>query len=88
VNPSNQSAWENLVRLAEIEPDLDITRKYAEQAESEIFLRALELIHSPEASDEKEGLRAAANRLLRVRIERLKWPAPYLDGTGTTDFDF
>jgi hypothetical protein len=81
VNPPNQPAWENLIRLAEIEPDLDGTRDHAERAELAIFHRSLELVHSPEESEEKEALRAAANRLLRVRTARLKRPAPSLERT-------
>jgi hypothetical protein len=69
--------WENLVRLAETEPDLKKTRAHLEEAETAMFLRAIELVNSRDEHEESEALHAAAERLLWVKRVRLGWPDPY-----------
>ena len=70
---------ENLVRLAETEPDLNKTRRYLEEAETAMFFRALELVNSSDGQEESRSLHSAADRLLRVKRERLKWPDAFFE---------
>ena len=70
---------ENLVRLAETEPDLNKTRRYLEEAETAMFFRALELVNSSDGQEESRSLYSAADRLLRVKRERLKWPDAFFE---------
>jgi hypothetical protein len=71
--------WERFVCLAETEPDLELARDYVEMAETAMFFRASDLVHSPNGCEESEALHCAADRLLRVKNERLKWPEPHFE---------
>jgi hypothetical protein len=68
------------VLLAETEPDLRKARECLNEAETSMFFRSLELVNSLEGHDESKQLHAAADRLLRVKSEKLKWPEPHLKG--------
>jgi hypothetical protein len=72
--------WESHIHLAETDPDLDKVREHVEEAETAMFYRAMDLVHSTSGGNqESEALRRAAGRLSVVKRERLKWPDPYFE---------
>jgi hypothetical protein len=44
-----------------------------------MFYRAMDLVHSTVGHEESEALHQAANRLWKVKSERLKWPEPHIE---------
>jgi hypothetical protein len=74
--------WERLIQLAETEPDLEKATAYVEEAESALFFRLNELVHSSDGHLESEVLDRATDRLLRIKSEKLNWPNPFTNGAG------
>jgi len=72
--------WETYIRLAETDPDLNKVREHVEEAEVAMFYRAMDLFHSTEGREESEALHTAADRLWKIKTERLKWPEPHFGG--------
>jgi hypothetical protein len=78
-------SWEGLVREARAERDLKKAREKVEEAETAMFLRAQELRNSNDGHVEMEAMRRAANEILRIKNEKLGWPAPSLGESGDND---
>jgi hypothetical protein len=73
MNPESASELERCVGLAETEADLNKVRAHVDEAEAELFFRAMDLANAPVGPDEAHALRSASERLLTVKRDRLDW---------------
>jgi len=69
-------SWEQLYQEAVDEPDINKLTQRVHVAEAAMFYRWQELAESKRAAEQKEHqrLQEAAEGLLRIKGERLKWP--------------
>ncbi len=67
--------WQTLLREATEETNDENLRIKLEAVESAIYKRMLELDASSNGLGEKNAIRDGCKELLRLRTERLNWPA-------------
>jgi hypothetical protein len=67
-------SWQQPLLDAQSETDLQKLTSKVEAAETAIFLRVSALSKSSDGQQELESLHQAAQDLLRIKTERLKWP--------------
>ncbi len=79
------SAWEKLLREAQTETDLEIVTEKAASAEGAMWYRVQELNASPDGHLELEAIQRGCQELLKIRTERLGWPALSLDGSSNLE---
>lgn len=73
----DHSDWERLLQEAQSETNMEKLREKLEAAEVALFTRSQELFESHDAHEESAAIRRASDELLRIKTERLKWPAPF-----------
>jgi hypothetical protein len=71
--------WEKSYRAALQETDVRKLHESVLEAEGALFVRAQELASSNDGHVEREAISKASEALLRVKIEKLKWPFPQMD---------
>ena len=77
-----QPSWQALLRDAQAESDpVKLIEKLC-NVEEGIFLRSQELNFSSDGRDEEEAIRKALAELLRIRTEKLGWPAIKLEDSS------
>jgi hypothetical protein len=69
-----QYAWEQPLREAQSETDLEKVEEKCSAAESAMWNRMRELDNSPADNAEREAMKQAAQELLKIRSEKLGWP--------------
>ena len=69
--------WLDLYKSCVSETNPDKLEKLVYQTEDAIFLRSQELSTEHYLSQEVRALRVAAQKLLKLKTEKLGWPDPY-----------
>jgi len=69
-------AWRALYESCISETNPDRFKKLVFQLEEAIVLRYHDLADEPKAFDELQAIKCAAQRLVRLKIEKLGWPEP------------
>ena len=69
-------AWRTLYESCISETDPDRFKKLVFQLEEAIVVRYHDLADEPKALDELQAIKFAAQRLVRLKIEKLGWPEP------------
>jgi len=69
-------AWRTLYESCISETNPDRLKKLVFQLEEAIVLRYHDLADEPKAFDELQAIKRAAQRLVRLKIERLGWTEP------------
>lgn len=69
-------AWRTLYESCISETDPDRFKKLVFQLEEAIVVRYHDLADEPKAFDELQAIRCAAQRLVRLKSEKLGWPEP------------
>jgi hypothetical protein len=67
-------SWEQLYQEAVDEPDINNLTQRVHVAEAAMFYRWQELAGSEPAQGERQRLQGAAEGLLKIKSEKLKWP--------------
>lgn len=68
--------WQALYDSCICETNLQRLEKLVFETEDAIFLRLRELATKPHLSDESQALKQAAQKLLKLKTEKLGWPNP------------
>ena len=76
--------WLDLYKSCVSETNPDKLEKLIYQTEDAMFLRSQELSTEPHSSEEVRALKVAAQKLLKLKTEKLGWPDPY-KGTSAQD---
>ena len=66
--------WEKPLREAQSATDLDRMLEKVHETEAAMFVRCLELASTADGNVEREAMRIASDELLKIKIEKLKWP--------------
>jgi hypothetical protein len=76
--------WIDLYKSCVSETNPDKLEKLIYQTEGAIFLRSQELSTEHRLSEEVRALKEAAQKLLKLKIEKLGWPDPLKINTELT----
>jgi hypothetical protein len=68
--------WQVPLHQAQLETEPQKIQEKVFQAEAAIFTRLQELAFSSDEHEESRAISNAANELLRIKTDKLKWPLP------------
>ena len=77
--------WLDLYKSCVCETNPDKLEKLIYQTEDAMFLRSQELFTEHRVSEEVRALKQAAQKLLKLKTEKLGWPDPYKVDTRAQD---
>jgi hypothetical protein len=69
-----RTEWKQLLEEVLTETDIATIEKKAQELENVLFIRAQEIHMWGGTDEERQGMKDATNKLLRVKIEKLGYP--------------
>jgi hypothetical protein len=77
--------WEGPLTEALAETDVNRLSAKVSAAEDAIFRRSRDIAPASDAQDERDAIQVALKDLLRIKTEKLGWPAIESGGSGGKD---